>query len=143
VEEADVASPVSDAGSIVAAWLVKLVLGLALIAYLGYNAIMLGVSRLEVSDDAPAAAQAASTAYREAVLSGDTGTVSPLAAATAAAASYARSHGDELVGGSVHIGSNDWVQVTLRRIAPTWLPSIGPLRSWPVATATGSGRSVA
>jgi hypothetical protein len=138
-------TPACDAGSIVIGWLVRVVVLLAVLFFGGFNGISIAVAHYDATNDAPAAAMAASSAYRAALDSTEPGMTpaGAAAAAVAAADGYARAHGDTVAAGSIRVSATGRVQLTLRRVARTvLLPDVQPFRGWRVATSSGSAESV-
>lgn len=99
-----------DLGVIVVGTLAKVLLVLAVVGIVGYDAFSVTTTQLSVRDHAQQAAIVGHDAYRA---SG-----SPQAA-YAAAVKYAQANGDTLVRSGFSTGPNHTVTVALRREAPT------------------------
>ena len=119
-----------DLGVIVVGTLAKMLLLVAVIGAIGYDAISVTTTQLTARDHAQAAAQAGHDAYRA------SGTVK---AAYDAALSYAEKHGDTLVRAGFSTGPNHEVTVELRREATTLIAGLVPrVKNYTVADATAS-----
>lgn len=119
----------SDAGGIVIGWLVKLVVVVVLVAIVAFDAISVGISRLNGTDDANAAALAAATVWAQ--------THNVQSAVDAAQEAVPDTH-ESLVPNSLTIDANGTVHLELRREAKTLLMfRIGPLRRYTFAVVKG------
>jgi negative regulator of sigma E activity len=118
-----------DSGGIVIGWLVKLAVVTTVVAIVAFDAISVGVSRLNGTDDANSAALAAAQAWQQ--------THNVQAAVDAAAASVTTAH-EVLVPHSLRIDADGTVHLELRRQARTLVMyRIGPLRDYTFATVKG------
>jgi len=119
----------SDGGGIVIGWLVKLVVVVVLVTVVAFDAISVGVSRLNGTDDANAAALAAATAWAQ--------THNLQSAVDAAQEAVPDAH-ESLVPHSLSIDANGTVHLELRRQAKTLLMfRFGPLRRYTFAVVKG------
>ncbi|MBV9369721.1 MAG: hypothetical protein JO074_07820 [Frankiales bacterium] len=119
----------SDGGGIVLGWLVKLVVVVVLVAVIAFDAISVGVSRLNGTDDANAAALAAATAWAQ--------THDVQSAVDAAQGAIHDTH-ESLVPHSLSIDTNGTVHLELRRQAKTLVMfRVGPLRRYTFAVVKG------
>jgi hypothetical protein len=119
----------SDGGGIVIGWLVKLVVVVVLVAIVAFDAISVGVSRLNGTDDANAAALAGATVWQQ--------THDAQSALDAAEEAVPDSH-ESLVAHSFSIAADGTVHLELRRQAKTLLMfRIGPLRRYTYAVVKG------
>jgi hypothetical protein len=120
----------SDAGAIVVGTLAKLLLMLSVVGAVGYDSISIAGAQIGAQQDAQEAALRANT-----VLAGR-GTPEM---AYAAAASYAKDHGDTLVASGFKIGTRHAVTVELRREAHTIVAGFVPrVKQYTVAVATAT-----
>lgn len=118
-----------DAGGIVIGWLVKLVVVVVLVAIVAFDALSVGISRLNGTDDANAAALAAATSWQQ--------THNLQSAVDAAEEAIPDSH-ETLVPRSLSIDANGTVHLELRRQARTLVMyRIGPLRRYTFAVVKG------
>lgn len=118
----------SDRGDVILGWLTKLVLFLAVVGLLGFDAVSLGTSRLQAEDHAHTAARAAVESYR---------TGKNLQAAYDAALAEVAADGDTLDAPAFTAAPDGSITLRLRRTAPTLLVKrVGPLRHWTVVTRT-------
>ncbi|MDQ1748835.1 MAG: hypothetical protein QOD07_3098 [Frankiaceae bacterium] len=118
-----------DRGGIVIGWLVKLVVVVVLVAVVAFDAISVGVSRLNGTDDANAAALAGATVWQQ--------THNEQSALDAAEEAVPDSH-ESLVPNSFSIAADGTVHLELRRQAKTLLMfRIGPLRRYTYAVVKG------
>lgn len=115
-----------ELGSIVASWLVQLLLVLVVLGTVGYEVISIGLTSVGVDDASRQVARAARDAYRSADRSLDEATTVAVEAATTHRATVA----DVSLHGEV-------LSVTLRREAPTLLVHrIGPIAHLATREAT-------
>ena len=123
-------TPKHDLGVIVVGAMVKTLLFIAVIGVVGYDAISVATTQINVHDQAQQAAQAGHEAYRA------FGTTD---AAYAAALAYAQEHGDTFVRSGFSTGPDHTVTVELRREASTfvanWLPKV---KAYTVVDVTAS-----
>ena len=118
-----------DAGGIVIGWLVKLAVVTVLVAVVAFDALSVGISRLNGTDDANTVAQAAATVWQQ--------THNYQQAVNAAEDAVPDAH-ETLVARSLVIDANGTVHLTLRRQARTLVMyRIGPLRSYTYAVIKG------
>lgn len=118
-----------DAGSIVIGWLVKLVVVVVLVAIVAFDALSVGISRLNGTDDANAAALAAATVWSQ--------THNLQSAVDAAEESVPDAH-ESLVPHSLSVDADGTVHLELRRQAKTLVMfRIGPLRRYTFAVVKG------
>ena len=107
--------------------LAKTLLGVAVVAAVGYDAISVTTTQMQVYDHAQQCAQAAHEAYRA---------VGTPQAAYAAALKYAQANGETLVDAGFQTGPKHTVTVELRREAPTFITSHLPrVKDYTVADA--------
>ena len=119
-----------DLGVIVVGTLAKVLLVLAVVGMVGYDAFSVTTTQLSLHDRAQQAAQAGHDAYRAG------GTVQ---GAYAAALKYAQEHGDTLVRSGFSTGPNHRVTVELRREAPVIIANHVPrVKDYTLADATAT-----
>jgi hypothetical protein len=119
-----------DAGGIVIGWLVKLVVVTTLVAIVAFDAISIGVSRLNGTDDANTAALAAAQVWQQ--------THNLRSAADAAENTIGPDAHETLVPGSLSVDTAGTVHLKLRRQARTLVMyRLGALRSYTFAIVTG------
>jgi len=119
----------SDGGGIVIGWLVRLAVITTLVAIVAFDAISVGISRLNGTDDANTVALAAATAWQQ--------THNFQQAVDAAQEAVPDAH-ESLVRNSVSIEPNGTVHLELRRQARTLVMyRIGPLRPYTFAVVKG------
>lgn len=122
----------SDAGVLVVGTLTKLLLFLAVVGTLGYDALSMAAAQVGVRDDA----QEAALAGHDVLMGHGTPQM-----AYAAVLKYARDHGDEVVPTGFVVGTGNSVTVVLRREAHTIVSSHIPrLQNYVVATSTSTAR---
>lgn len=120
----------SDGGSIVIGWLVKLAVVTTLVAVVAFDAISVGISRLNGTDDANAAALAAATVWQQ--------THSVQQALDAAQEAVPDTTHESLMARSFSIDADGTVHLELRRQARTLVMyRIGPLRPYTFAVVKG------
>jgi hypothetical protein len=125
-----------ERGDVVLGWLTRVVVVLALIAVVAFDLIAVVSSRVSVTDDANAAAEAANYSWND--------KVGNLQAAYEAAVGYADAHNETLVANSFSIAKNGTVHLTLRAKATTLLMGkIGPLKKFAETTGKGSATTPA
>jgi len=119
----------SDWGGIVIGWLVKLVVVVVLVAIVAFDALSVGISRLNGTDDANAAALAAATVWAQ---------THNLQSAVDAAEEALPEKTESLVPHSLSIDNDGTVHLQLRRQARTIvMDRIGPLRPYTFAVVKG------
>lgn len=117
-----------ESGAASGGWLVQLLVVLAVLAVVGYEAVSIGLTSLSVDEGSRQVARAAAAAYR------DTG--GSLDAASNAAAEAAVIHDATVV--TVDVDGEE-LTVTLERVAPTLLVHrIGPLADLAVRDASAT-----
>jgi hypothetical protein len=118
-----------DSGGIVIGWLVRLALVTTLVAVIAFDAISVGISRLNGTDDANSAALAAAQAWQQ--------THNLQAAVDAAGGAVTNPH-EALVPRSLSIDTDGTVHLELRRQARTLVMyRIGPLRHYTFVVVKG------
>lgn len=119
-----------DGGGIVIGWLVKLALITTIVAVTAFDAISVGISRLNGTDDANAAALAAATTWQQ--------THDFQAAVDAAEEAVPDTTHESLLTKSLTIGPDGTVHLELRRQARTLVMyRFGPLRHYTFAVVKG------
>jgi hypothetical protein len=119
----------SDAGGIVIGWLVRLVVVVVLVALVAFDAISVGISRLNGTDDANTVALAAAQVWQQ--------THNLQSAVDAAEEAVPDAH-ETLVPHSLSIDADGTVHLQLRRQARTLVMyRIGPLRHYTFAVVKG------
>jgi hypothetical protein len=119
-----------DGGSIVIGWLVKLAVITTLVAIVAFDALSVGVSRLNGTDDANAAALAAATVWQQ--------THNLQDAVDAAQEAVPDTSHESLVANSLSIDPDGTVHLKLRRQARTLIMyRLGPLRPYTFAVVKG------
>ena len=119
-----------DLGLIVVNTLVKTLFWVALVGFVGYDAISIAVTQLSVRNDAQEAAVIATDTMR------DTKSVQ---AAYAAVVAYAKAHGDVVVPSGFSTGPRNIVTVELKRTAKTFLAAHLPrVSQYTVGTASAT-----
>ncbi len=114
-----------ERGEIITGWLFKMLLTVAVLAFIAYEVISIGVTTVALDDNAREVARAARDAYRS---------DQSVEAATEAAVAVADLHDAEVV--ALEDEGDDLV-ITLQRQAPTLLTHrIGPLEDLTVASVT-------
>jgi hypothetical protein len=112
-------------------WLARVLVGLALLALVVFNAISMVAGRVGTQDDAASAAAAAATAYKS---------QGSLAAAVTAADGALGSHSEVVVPGSVVVLPNGDVKLSVRRHVDTVLVGDIPwLKHFTEITQSGVG----
>lgn len=115
----------AEQGEIITGWLFKMLLTVAVLAFIAYEVISIGVTTVALDDNAREVARAARDAYRS---------DQSVEAATEAAVAVADLHGAEVV--ALEDEEEDLV-ITLERQAPTLLTHrIGPLEDFTRASVT-------
>jgi hypothetical protein len=118
-----------DAGGIVIGWLVKLAVVTVLVAIVAFDALSVGISRLNGTDDANAVALAAAQVWSQ--------THNLQSAVDAAEEAVPEIH-ETLVPHSLSIDADGTVHLELRRQARTLaMYRIGPLRRYTFAVVKG------
>jgi hypothetical protein len=118
-----------DAGGIVIGWLVKLAVVTVLVAVVAFDAISVGISRLNGADDANSVALAAAQAWAQ---------THDLQQAVDAAEEAVPDMHETLVPRSLSIDANGTVRLELRRQARTLVMyRIQPLRRYTYAVVKG------
>jgi hypothetical protein len=121
-----------DRGDIVLGWLTKLVVVLAVLGVLGFDAISLGRARFQAEDHAQQAARAATETYR---------TGKDLQAAYEAALGEVLQHGDTIDPQTFTVAPDGRITLTLRMTAPTMvIEKIPPARKWADVDVTVTAR---
>jgi hypothetical protein len=123
----------SERGDVLLGWLTKVVVGIAVVGLVGFDAISIEAGRLSASDEANSAAEAANVAW-------DTGRVHPAVQQLYdAAAAVAEEHGDFIPPRSFSVDSVGNVRLTLvHHISTIAAHHIGPLRHLTVVRAQGT-----
>lgn len=118
-----------DAGGIVISWLVRLVVVVVLVAVVAFDALSVGISRLNGTDDANAVALAAAQVWQQ--------THNFQSAVDAAEEAVPDAH-ESLVPHSLSIDADGTVRLELRRQARTLVMyRLGPLRRYTFAVMKG------
>jgi hypothetical protein len=118
-----------DSGSIVLGWLTKLVVVLALLGVIAFDAISVGVAHLNGSDDANNAATAAATAWQQ---------THQVQAAYAAALATITNPAETLLERGFVVNQDGSVRLLIRRKASTMVVAhIGPLKKYADAVIEG------
>lgn len=121
-----------DAGDIVIGWLTKLVVSLAIVAVVLFDAVSIGLAHLNGTDDANAAATSASDTWQ---------TTHDVNQALLAAQSYADQHGETVQTSSFQILPDGTVDLDLTKTVKTMLVRlIPPLRHLADVTVPGQGK---
>jgi cytoskeletal protein RodZ len=124
--------PTGDRGDIVLGWLTRLVVVLAVVGVLGFDAVALGVGRLKAEDRAQAAARAAAQSWRQ---------DEDVQVAYEAALATTERLEDAIPPASFTVGPDGAVTLTVEHTATTLLlEKVGPLRDWATSAATATGR---
>lgn len=120
-----------DRGDIVMGWLTRLVVGLALVAVIGFDAVTVGMATVSTQDQANGAAVAARDAYAE---------HHDLQAALLAAQSKARTTNDSniVVPGSLAVARDGSVTLRLERPIHTMVAHYLPIDQFKTATSDGT-----
>jgi hypothetical protein len=123
-----------DAGDVILSWLTRVVLVIAATALVGFDGLSIAVAHVSAKDDAKTAAVAAATAWVS-----DKGALAPT---LLAAQNSAAQHDETVLPNSITVGADGTVHLKLQRDATTLLiRHIGPLRSWAIVIAKGSGKA--
>ena len=121
-----------DRGDIVLGWLTKLVVTLAVLGVIGFDAISVAAAHFQAEDHAQTAARAANEVYK---------TPNDLQAAYDAAYASVAEHGDTIDPQTFSVGPDGALTLTLQRTAPTMLvEKISALRPWAEVERTVSAR---
>lgn len=121
-----------ERGDIVLGWLTKITVGLAVVGLVGFDAISLGVARLQSEDHARTAVRAAVESYRA---------DKDVQRAYDAALAQVAPSGDTLDAEAFTVAPDGAVTLRLRSEVPTLLvEKVAPLRDWAVVTRTVTGR---
>ncbi len=119
----------SDRGDIVLGWLTKLTVTLALFGLLGFDAISLGVGRMQAEDRAVTAGRAAVQAYGE--------SKDVQKAYEAALATLEEPAADTIPPESFTVAEDGSVTLTLEHTASTLVvDKVEPIRDWATSSAT-------
>jgi hypothetical protein len=119
-----------DLGAVVVSSLVKTLFWIALVGFVGYDVISIGVMQVSVRNDAQQAAVVATDTLR---------TTHNVEAAYAAVKAYAAKNGDTVVAAGFSTGPHNAVTVELRRTAKTFLAAHLPrVSQYTVATASAT-----
>jgi len=120
-----------DRGDIVLGWLTRLTVTLALLGLLAFDAISLGVGKMQAEDRAITAARAAVTAYQDGK--------DVQRAYDAAVATLEDPAVDSIDPAGFTVTSDGVVTLTVRHTASTMLvEKVGPVRHWATSTGTTS-----
>lgn len=115
-------------------WLTRIVVVLAVLGVVGYDAISVAVAHVDATDLANRAANAASAQWQAS---------HDIHAAYDAAAEVAATSGATVLTGAFSAETDGTVELTVRKQATTvLLDRIGPLRSWATVSAHGEGRTI-
>ena len=118
-----------DSGSIVIGWLTKLMVAIAIVGVALFDSISIGAAKLGATDDASAAAEAASTAYRSS---------HNVQAAYQAAIDSLPSTAESLPPQLFVVQSDGTISLVLRRTTTTLVVHrIGPLKKYTVVVVHG------
>jgi hypothetical protein len=121
-----------DRGDIVLGWLTRLTVVLAVLGVLGFDAVALGVGRLQAEERAQEAARAAVRTWKD---------TSDVQRAYEAALAEVESVEDTIDPSSFAVGSDGSVTLTVRHTSSTLLvEKVAPVRDWATSTATVTGR---
>lgn len=121
-----------ERGDIVLGWLTRLTVVLAVLGVLGFDAVAVGVGRLNAEDRAQAAARAAVRTLGE---------TSDVQRAYEAALAEIDPLTDTIAPTSFLPATDGAVTLTVTRTSPTLVvEKVGPLRSWATSSATVTGR---
>lgn len=121
-----------ERGDIVLGWLTKITASLAVVGLVGFDAISLGVARLQSEDHARTAVRAAVESYR---------TDKDVQRAYDAALAQVAPSGDTLDAEAFTVAPDGAVTLRLRAQVPTLLvEKVAPLRDWATVTRTVTGR---
>lgn len=121
-----------DRGDIVLGWLTKLTVVLAVLGVLGFDAVALGVGRLQAEDRAQEAARAAVRTWKD---------TSDVQRAYEAALAEVDGVQDSIDPASFSVGPDGAVTLTVRHTSPTLvIEKVEPVRGWATSTATVTGR---
>ncbi len=124
-----------DRGDIVVGWLVRVVVGVAVVGVILFDAISVGAAKMSVTDQAVEAARAASDNW----LNHHDQQAAFDAAWRAATAANAANRVDTT---TFRVEPNGTVHLTLERTAPTLvLHLVGPLDYWADVSSEGVGRA--
>jgi hypothetical protein len=125
-----------DDGDVILGWLTRIVVGLGITAVIGFDTLSIGVAHVSATDDANAAARAASAAFQA-----DHG---DLKATLEAARASAEQHGETVVANSVTVDADGTVHLKIEHPATTLLVKhLSPVRSWARVVVSGSARYTA
>lgn len=132
IRRADVAPFAGDRGDIVLGWLSRVVVVLALLGIVAFDALSVGIARVSAEDDAGAAARAASEAWRERA---------DVQQAYEAAVAVATEHGEQIAPDDFRIEADGTVHLTVTRTATTLvLYRVGPLAKYADISAAGTAQ---
>lgn len=121
----------AETGGIITGWLGQLVVLMAVLGVLGYEAISVAVTAINLEDDALEVAQAAARAY---------GAQPRVKAAQEAAAQEAESVGVQLVSLDVDKEGGTVVATVTRTADTLFIHELGPLEDLATRTTTGRAR---
>ena len=126
-------APRGDRGVIVVGWLFKLVVTLAIVGVIGYDALGIAIAQLGVRDDAEAASQAAYQLFKQ---------DHNAQAAYDQVLAFAKEHGETVPKGGFAIAADGAVTVRLQRKANTLVASrIPQLKQYVVAVGEATARN--
>ena len=118
-----------ETGGIITGWLIRVVIFIAVLAFIGYEAIAMAITAVQLDGSARDVARAAATAYADDQLPD---------AATAAAQQQAAAKGVEHV--SLEIDGDDIVVVVTDAAPTVIVHEIGFLEGWTTPTASARQR---
>jgi hypothetical protein len=131
----DASERVGDRGDIVVGWLVRIVVTVAILGVILFDAVSVGAAKMSVTDEAGDAARAASDSW----LSHHDQQAAFDAAWQAAITANAANTIDTT---TFRVEQNGTVHLTLERTAPTLvLHLVGPLDHWADVSSEGVGRA--
>lgn len=124
-----------DAGDIILGWLTRIVVWIAVIGVVIFDALSIGVGHISAADDADSAALAASHAWHD---------THSREAALEAARRVADDHDETVVEGSLFIADDGSVRLRVQHnVTTVVVRHVHGLRAWAHITEGGSGRYVA
>lgn len=127
-------SRADDAGGIVIGWLTRLVVVLAVVGVIGFDAVSIAVAHVNIVDDANSAVQAASLSWQSA---------HNIETAYQAAEAALPPGEEEVLPTSFAIAADGTVRLTVRRTVRTLIVRhLGSLSRWDVVTTTQSGKAI-
>jgi hypothetical protein len=129
--------PRDERGSMVMGWLTKLVVFLAILGVIGFDAISIGAAHLTASDEADSAAEAANLMW---VSDHET----PIQQLYQAAEDFAEQHGDSIPPSSFVIDQQGNITLTLEHHVTTLVVRhVGPLKHFSTVSVTGTATTPA